>query len=171
MDKLAIPLEAIKEGVSTFQFRAVWPDADVRESFFLSDEVEVVATVTAMGDDYLIDLKVKGECRFLCDRCGVEFRRIVEGAERTLFTFDDLKGRAEESDDVRFLPPSSQEIDLTQDVLDALLLAVPSKCLCDEACLGLCSRCGANLNEERCSCPRDETEPRWEALKNIGFKD
>jgi uncharacterized protein len=72
---------------------------------------------------------------------------------------------------VRLVPPSSKEIDLTQDALDALVLAVPSKCLCDEACLGLCLKCGANLNEEQCSCPQDETDTRWEALKNIGFKD
>ena len=35
---------------------------------------------------------------------------------------------------------------------DSLLLCIPIKILCDEACKGLCAGCGANRNEKDCGC-------------------
>ena len=37
----------------------------------------------------------------------------------------------------------------------ALLLELPSRILCKEDCKGLCSQCGANLNDHECSCQKD----------------
>ena len=57
-----------------------------------------------------------------------------------------------------------------EDVLkEQVLLAVPPKALCQEACKGLCPHCGQNLNTGSCSCVEKRTDPRWEAL--AGIKD
>jgi uncharacterized protein len=59
------------------------------------------------------------------------------------------------------------EIDLTEVVRQNLLLAIPQHPLCRTRCLGLCPTCGKNWNEGPCHCVHDETDPRWDALKNL----
>ena len=59
---------------------------------------------------------------------------------------------------------------LLEDVLrEQVLLAVPLKAVCNEACKGLCPRCGQNLNFEACACQPVEDQ-RWEALHGIRDK-
>lgn len=134
-------------------------------------EILVEAEVTTAGGDFLVHLKVGSEGKFVCDRCGEEFQRDVRGEVRTLFTFDTEKVQGEGNGEIRLLHSSAQEINITQDALDAFLLAVPAKCLCREECLGLCPRCGANLNKKRCSCFGDEVDSRWETLKGLKFEE
>ena len=52
-------------------------------------------------------------------------------------------------------------------VREQIYLAVPMKFLCKPDCLGLCVRCGADLNEAECGCPRQQEDPRWASLKFI----
>jgi len=60
---------------------------------------------------------------------------------------------------------------LLEDTLrEQVLLAVPLKTVCSEACKGLCPKCGKNLNEDTCPCGDEEQDPRWEALKEIRGK-
>jgi len=55
-------------------------------------------------------------------------------------------------------------LNLDEVVRQELELAVPMKPLCSEACLGLCARCGKNLNEGPCECEA-EYDMRWEVLR------
>jgi uncharacterized protein len=50
-----------------------------------------------------------------------------------------------------------------------MLLAVPIKTVCGDACKGLCPQCGKNLNHGDCQCEPVAEDPRWDALK--GLKD
>ena len=60
---------------------------------------------------------------------------------------------------------------LLEDLLrEQILLALPLKAVCREACKGICPRCGRNLNLEECVCPPPEADPRWSALKGIKEK-
>lgn len=166
MQRIAIPLSSLKEGESKFSFHAVLPDLKVGEGCSFPGEIAVQVTATSMSGDYFFDVHAVGQGCCVCDRCGEEFQEQTEGTIRTLFTFD--RSEAEEGDEnIRFLSPSTQEIDVTQDVLDALLLAVPQKQLCREDCRGLCPRCGTNLNSTSCSCEQENIDPRWEALKGL----
>jgi uncharacterized protein len=58
-------------------------------------------------------------------------------------------------------------IDLNFLVNDAVMLNLPIKHLCSEDCLGLCSICGKNLNQEECGCSRDSIDPRLEVLRTL----
>ena len=53
------------------------------------------------------------------------------------------------------------EVDLTEDVREELLLAVPSCFYCSPDCKGICPMCGANLNHETCSCGDVPAEPEF----------
>lgn len=50
-------------------------------------------------------------------------------------------------------------------VEERIQMAVPMKPLCDEACLGLCPRCGTDRNLSDCNCVTEFADPRWNALK------
>jgi len=59
---------------------------------------------------------------------------------------------------------------LLEDLLrEQVLLAVPLKAVCNEACKGLCPSCGKNLNVEPCSC-QPVPDDRWGALHGIRDK-
>ena len=47
-------------------------------------------------------------------------------------------------------------------------VGLPLKPLCRPDCLGLCPRCGTNLNASNCACAEERTEdPRLRVLKNL----
>lgn len=59
------------------------------------------------------------------------------------------------------------EIDLSDLIYDQIVLSFPIKPLCREDCKGLCPRCGADQDLERCGCVTATSDPRWEALRKI----
>jgi uncharacterized protein len=58
-------------------------------------------------------------------------------------------------------------IDLGDVVREQIELSLPMARLCDEECRGLCPTCGANLNEQQCSCGDQIADPRWAALQQL----
>ena len=60
-----------------------------------------------------------------------------------------------DSIDISYLPLEADKIDITKDVRDYSLLAIPMKKLCKEDCKGLCAKCGKNLNEGNCNCSKE----------------
>ena len=170
-EKLSVPLSVIKEGISHFAFHVVDFDLEANQGRSFAKELEVNAQFTVVGDEYLVKVEVKGEGFFSCDRCGESIPRSIQGVVQTLYTFDRLKYGEANSDDIRLLSGSEQDIDIRQDVKDALILAVPAKILCQKGCLGLCTQCGANLNKKKCKCSNKEGDSRWEALKGIHFEE
>ena len=63
----------------------------------------------------------------------------------------------------------SSVLDLAAWSRDALVLAMPAQIVCREECLGLCSACGANLNEADPEEHRhaESTDPRWAKLRDL----
>lgn len=60
-----------------------------------------------------------------------------------------------------------EHIDLEPVVRDAVVLELPFTPLCQPECAGLCSICGANLNDDRQHSHGEQIDPRWEALRSI----
>ena len=58
-------------------------------------------------------------------------------------------------------------LDLTEAARQYMLLAIPMKPLCQKECAGLCPNCGHNLNQGRCDCPVQSTDPRWSELTKL----
>ncbi len=70
-------------------------------------------------------------------------------------------------DEVATQIDAHHELDLTEVVRQNLLLAIPQKPVCRSKCLGLCPTCGKNWNEGPCDCKHDDTDPRWDALRQL----
>ncbi|HSM92712.1 MAG TPA: DUF177 domain-containing protein [Anaeromyxobacteraceae bacterium] len=57
-----------------------------------------------------------------------------------------------------------KEIDLDPILREQVVLAMPAYPVCRESCKGLCTVCGANLNERDCGCERRVPDPRLAGL-------
>lgn len=61
----------------------------------------------------------------------------------------------------------TEYVDLTPEMREAIILALPGYPVCRDDCRGLCARCGANLNRETCTCKPDAGET-WAGLDVFG---
>ena len=172
-DKVAIPISSVGEGISNFTYITVYPDLQAGPGRRFPKEIEVHARVATVIEDFLVDLEVSSQGKFVCDRCGESFEKLIRGKLKMLFTFDSVKAMDGDGvgDEIRLLEPRVTEIDLRQDVIDALILFIPSKMLCKTSCKGICPQCGINLNIMDCSCSINKMDSQWETLKQIKFRD
>jgi len=67
--------------------------------------------------------------------------------------------------DITYL--SEDFIDLADVLTEQLQLQVPFQPLCREACKGICSNCGADLNQGRCACAKITTSHPFSVLKDL----
>lgn len=62
-------------------------------------------------------------------------------------------------------------IDLSRWIGEQLIMCLPFKPLCTPGCKGLCSRCGADLNRDTCTCASESDESPFAVLKALRGKD
>lgn len=82
----------------------------------------------------------------VCDRCLDELDRDY------FYEFEHIVVHSLENDNDEYIVAENDSIDIAQIALSDLLLQLPSKMLCSEDCLGLCTKCGCNLNHSQCEC-------------------
>ena len=76
-------------------------------------------------------------------------------------------GLPKPDDDLAFTIDQNHELDLTEAVRQHLLLEIPMQTVCREGCKGLCSRCGANLNDGSCECQDEVGDERLSVLRQL----
>lgn len=135
------------------------------------EKLDVQVHVQKTEENFLVDLDVKGSVTMSCDRCGEPYSQDINNQLHTLFMPDHYQDKEDDSADSRYFKPSDTGLNIEQDVLDGINLAIPDKKLCKTSCKGLCDHCGVNLNIESCQCQEKQSDPRWDALKNIKFDD
>ncbi len=57
-----------------------------------------------------------------------------------------------DEEEIDNFPIKDSLIDMREVLSEQIYLNIPLKPLCKEECRGLCSECGGNLNENKCSC-------------------
>lgn len=108
----------------------------------LLDLQPFIGDISAVGElivgeqlDFHLTLTASG--MFICDRCGIEFEREFSTNVVISFTEEDV---ADDSDELylhHYDPQLSPDVDLTEDIHDAMLLAIPMKNLHSEDCTGI----------------------------------
>ena len=129
-----------------------------------------------------IEAQTKADVTVACGRCltpvslevPVEFEVTLVPADEYLDDEEPARDGDKGKVGGSFAPEEAEEetytgkvIDLDPIVREQILLAVPGYPVCNEGCKGLCSVCGANLNERDCGCDRRVPDPRWAGLKNV----
>ncbi len=99
--------------------------------------------------------EIRGVVRFPCRRCLTEVDEEFAAEVRAIFSADE--GTRDEVG-VYPLPEPVTAVDLTEAVREEVGLAAPTFVLCRTDCVGLCPRCGSDLNEGPCRC--GDPEPR-----------
>ena len=112
-------------------------------------------------DNLLIKGVARGRLRAECARCLDAFNEPIE-ADFTVYAERRPEGGARgidrELESDQYLSfHDGVSLDLSEEVREALLLAVPLQPLCRADCRGLCGGCGANLNTEACTCAKRAT--------------
>ena len=111
-----------------------------------------------------VNAKADFTLKLTCDRCTAEFdRKFSVPCEHVLVT--ELN---DDSND-ELIVIDSLHYDIEPLISEDVLLSLPSKVLCRENCLGICHRCGKDLNDGPCSCGK-ETDSRWDVLSQL-FED
>lgn len=131
------------------------------------------------GDNVFARGNLNAWVELACSRCLISLRHDI--AEDLALTFlpggqlplegdagdegDEVDVESVETDDTYGY--EGEELDMQPLLRERLLLAIPYAPLCKADCLGLCSQCGANLNDSECGCDRKVIDPRLAALKNF----
>jgi uncharacterized protein len=140
----------------------LWKDTDLR----WDGDVAVKLRATFAGTGEVVARgSVEGRLHQECRRCLKPVETPYTQDLTLVFVSD---GSEEDGDGGAYGFDADQaELDMSEAVREEVVLAVNPYVVCDPECKGLCSRCGADLNEGPCDCSESEVDPRWEALRGL----
>jgi DUF177 domain-containing protein len=123
----------------------------------VASPVEYRLNAKLTGGSVLVTGKMSCDLKCTCGRCLEEFTAPFKTGNMYLY-FDDIE--------------EGLELDISDDLRQEAMLALPLSPLCSNDCKGLCPECGIDLNRETCSCapdPRDDEDEDnpWSALDDL----
>ena len=141
---------------------------DILWGVHFSTPLKVIGEITNTAGYMRMILTASVEYTAPCARC----LRDVPGSfsfevERTVAPAKELENPelVDELDEYALLEDGF--LDMDDILLELLELNFPSKILCSENCLGLCHKCGKDLNEGKCNCSDKEIDPRLAPLAKL----
>jgi len=109
--------------------------------------------------DILVRGHLAGHLELSCSRCLETFAAPATADFDLLLVPGSAPVSAEEEElsrtDLDLDYYHGEVVDLESLLKEQIILMLPLKPLCDEACRGLCPHCGAKLNRETCQCPAE----------------
>jgi uncharacterized protein len=139
------------------------------EHIAFRDLMSLKLQIQKLQDEYYCQGTVQMPVEEECSRCLNLFDTDLTGDLNFIIKTGDDKSLLSRvnDEDVIHVKPGEPVVDLNNLIREALILSLPLKPLCDEDCKGLCPNCGVNLNEESCDCQNEESDERWEGLKDL----
>ncbi len=134
-----------------------------------ADDFCIEYLVEKAGNDYCLRGRYETTVKFNCDKCLAEFKHKIN-EEFTLILMNEPEEDFDEDDNIIIINNVDDKIDITDNIRENLLLALPFSNKCSDDCKGLCPECGINLNFQSCSCEKEFVNA---AFNNIlqNFKD
>ncbi len=107
-----------------------------------------------------------------CDRCLEAAHLPIENQFDLVYmpATEASRGRSQEEIDQDGIEVGYYEgggIALNDVLREVVLLALPMRLTCDEACKGICPVCGENRNQRDCGCQTEAADDRWSKLKAL----
>ena len=123
------------------------------------------------GHDILVRGSLAGSMELACSRClesfgapvAIEFDLLLVPGPPTAGAVDEELSLTDLDMDYY----TGEIVDLETILREQIILMMPLKPLCDEACKGLCPHCGADLNRETCSCSTDNVNSPFALLAKL----
>ncbi|MBM9535758.1 YceD family protein [Desulfobulbus alkaliphilus] len=156
--------EIPSQGIS-YAIREI-PGLTAHQDFTVAGPIQANCVVLR-GDDDKVALqgKLSGPLTLVCDRCLTSFHFEMQVEWQQFFVmapeqFHDEQDQEYCLKDLDTIVLEEPVIDLDDILRQQVYLALPVKALCADSCLGICPRCGVNMNQEQCSCTiRQEHSP------------
>jgi uncharacterized protein len=170
-----IPVEGLP---IDFQLEPAWLKEIAQErplGFVPSGPVEVRGELTKTGQGILFRGRIRGKIRLQCSRCLEPFLKTLEepvGLEWRLISTppkpsDKEKEAGLQIEDLETGLIQDGVLDLSENILEEVILTVPIQPLCRGSCLGLCPVCGENKNSNPCQCKLKEENGPFSVLKKL----
>ena len=122
--------------------------------------------VTNTGEAFLVEGSVCGSATTACARCLEDVVVDLDARIDGYYLLEGQQGAPDDMDDDEYeVLPADHIIDMEPLIVAALMVEIPNVPLCSEDCKGLCSVCGANLNDGPCGC-KDAALEEFEAAAN-----
>ena len=152
--RLIVDIARLEDGGEQYRGETAPEVLDFGESEFLTPVGGIVydLNIQALGTELLVRGRLRQRLTCVCSRCADIFE--TEAVE------PDFICSAEINETTDFL-------DLTEEIREAIILALPGYPVCSETCQGLCMACGANLNKVRCTCRETGRASCWAALESL----
>ena len=171
IDLKSIPGEGIKEYEFTLE-RDWWaPEKNNDQIEEIESPINVKIEIYRVGQKYVLKGLFKGVLRVICDRCLENYSQEVESEFNSFLipapeNVEKVELELLEYDmEVVFI--SDDKVNLHDLIREQLYLSLPIKCLCGNNCLGLCAKCGCNLNESTCECIKEQGHPGFSILNKL----
>ena len=149
------------------QLTSIKPDGS---SFEGEDPVEAFEWVEVTGDivhpagpiRWNLDVKLFGTELYAEGKAAADFAGVCArcGGELTLTVVRDVCMSME-------ISAETVEVDLTSELRDAILLALPNHPVCQPGCRGVCPVCGKPRSEGKCQCGEEKGSSAWDALDGL----
>ena len=139
------------------------------DDYYFAQPLEWNVTISNTGDAFLVTGSITGQGTTACGRCLDDVEVSVKGEVEGYFLLEPPEEDDDSTDEADYeVLGDDHIIDLEPLLYAALVMDLPLTPLCREDCAGLCSDCGANLNNEQCDCAekRQQANDDFEAAKN-----
>jgi len=128
-------------------------------------EVDLELLLEAVVDGVLVTGEVFLEVLAECSRCLDPVKYEIDAQVTDLYVYEDKEITSdEEADEIRKM--QGDLIDLEPALIDAVVLELPIRPLCNDDCLGLCAQCGIRL-EENPEHKHEILDLRWSKLSQL----
>lgn len=115
----------------------------------LTRPVEATVHASWIDGEVLVVGRFSTQLGLRCARCLEDYQAPLQGPLEIVATADQA------------------EVDVLEDIRQAIILSLPLKPLCRADCKGLCPQCGKNLNRESCGCSLTSEASPFGVLKKF----
>ncbi|MEW6440910.1 MAG: DUF177 domain-containing protein [bacterium] len=171
---MRICVSEIPEGGLTVTVDGAGLDREALKGLEFETLPEGDARIGRVGRNVFVRGRVRTTLRLECSRClerighelDLSFSHTLRPHDGKVVSANELELQAE---DLECGTYEEDAFELNRIIEEQIVLAVPMKALCFDECKGLCPKCGANLNESLCRCPRNGHSSPFGKLKEIVF--
>ena len=130
------------------------------------DSVKIEGVISQKNGLAAIEYKTGALFTAYCARCGSETWQSVEFDGEGYIAHKSEEEEKGGSGDFYFTETDGI-LDLDDFIVEFLGVHVPYRYLCSEDCKGLCRKCGGDLNDGDCACPKKEKNPAFNILDDF----
>jgi DUF177 domain-containing protein len=149
------------------------------EGYEFINPIDIVLRIEPERDMIFVNGRIVSTLRVMCSRCLAPFEIPLKQGFNVRFSRKipqdvhpgDAEGVELTADEIGLAFYEGDAIDLRDAVQEQVVLALPYQPICREDCMGLCPRCGADLNVEVCQCSAQKQPGPFDILKNLKLKD